>query len=217
MKKRILITTLMVGVLGLVGCGHKHTFSEATCTEPMICAECEETKGEALGHSWKEADCENAKTCEACGETEGEALGHTVDFGTCGNCNVSVDEDVLMEVIACLQNAMADMDEHGTYLDKTSEFSDLNKAYKNCNGMQQCIADAKAEFSKALDLLEGKDKTAEVRAMVGYLEKLVNSSPTQVPANDKDAMIQYLYEDQEFLFLYMDALESFSEFFKTLK
>lgn len=34
----------------LTGCGHEHTWSEATCTEPKTCSECGETEGKALGH-----------------------------------------------------------------------------------------------------------------------------------------------------------------------
>ncbi len=70
-----------VGTLGvcvmLMGCGHEHTWTEATCTEPKTCSECGETEGEALGHTWVEATCAEPKHCSVCGETEGEALEHT--------------------------------------------------------------------------------------------------------------------------------------------
>ncbi len=61
----------------LTGCGHEHTWTEATCTEPKTCSECGETDGEALGHTWEEATCAEPKHCSVCGETEGEALEHT--------------------------------------------------------------------------------------------------------------------------------------------
>ena len=82
--KKILcgISTLTVCFM-LAGCGHKHTWTEATCTEPKTCSECGETEGEALGHTWVQATCTEPKTCSECGETEGEALGHTWVQATC--------------------------------------------------------------------------------------------------------------------------------------
>lgn len=75
MKHRILILTLIM--FTLTACGHQHTFSDATCTEPKTCTECQETEGEPLGHSFSEANCTEPATCTSCGLTEGEALGHS--------------------------------------------------------------------------------------------------------------------------------------------
>lgn len=75
----------------LAGCGHEHTWTEATCIEPKTCSECGETEGEALGHTWAEATCTEPKTCRNCGETEGEALGHTwteANYQTAQTCSV---------------------------------------------------------------------------------------------------------------------------------
>ncbi|MCM1221134.1 MAG: hypothetical protein NC548_42295 [Lachnospiraceae bacterium] len=75
----------------LTGCGHTHTWAEATCTTPKTCNECGETEGEALGHTWAEATCATPKTCTVCGETEGEPLAHTWVEATCAeakHCNV---------------------------------------------------------------------------------------------------------------------------------
>lgn len=75
----------------LTGCGHEHTWNEATCTEPRICSECGETEGEALGHTWVDATCAEPKTCSVCGGTEGEALPHTWVDATCAeakHCSV---------------------------------------------------------------------------------------------------------------------------------
>ncbi len=77
----------MIGVLAvcfmLTGCGHTHTWSEATCTEPKTCNACGETEGEALGHTWADATCAKPKTCTVCGEVEGEAFAHTWVDTTC--------------------------------------------------------------------------------------------------------------------------------------
>lgn len=82
----------------LTGCGHEHTWAEATCTEPKTCIECGETEGEALGHTWVEATCTEAKHCSVCGETEGEPLEHTwieanyQDPKTCSVCGATEGE-----------------------------------------------------------------------------------------------------------------------------
>lgn len=73
MKKYILILTIL-STISLVGCGHEHTFSDATCESPKTCTECGETEGTALEHNWLEATTEKPKTCSLCGLTEGKAL-----------------------------------------------------------------------------------------------------------------------------------------------
>lgn len=76
---------LLLCAVILTGCGCKHEWKDATCTEPKLCALCGETEGEPMGHSWVEATCEAPKTCTACGLTEGEALGHSWTEATCEN------------------------------------------------------------------------------------------------------------------------------------
>ena len=98
-RKRLVIYSLLLSAV-LMGCGHRHQWSEAdciapatckicgetqgdlqdhvwkeaTCTEPRVCTVCGKTEGDSLGHKWKDATTENPKTCSVCGETEGEAL-----------------------------------------------------------------------------------------------------------------------------------------------
>jgi hypothetical protein len=83
--KRIVVSSFVVviGIALLSGCGHTHTWSEATCTEPKICADCGETEGEALGHDFTRATCDAPATCTRCGETEGEAVEHVFADATC--------------------------------------------------------------------------------------------------------------------------------------
>ena len=97
MKKYILILTIL-STISLVGCGHEHTFSDATCTDPKICTECQETEGTALDHNWIDATCENPKTCSLCNITEGNPLNHNwIDATmespkTCSLCNLTEGE-----------------------------------------------------------------------------------------------------------------------------
>lgn len=83
--KLIVSTTILCCFVALLlaGCGCKHEWKEATCTEPRTCALCGETEGAALGHEWTNATCTSPRTCTRCGETEGEALGHDWKKATC--------------------------------------------------------------------------------------------------------------------------------------
>lgn len=76
MKKNIL---LLAGILALAlalftGCGHEHTWTDATCTQPKTCSECGETEGEPLGHTFAPATYQQPATCTVCGATEGDPL-----------------------------------------------------------------------------------------------------------------------------------------------
>lgn len=79
MRVRSLLFVFAIGILVVLSaCGHTHTWTDATCTDPKICSECGETEGDTLGHTWIDATCTEPKTCSVCGETEGDPLGHDV-------------------------------------------------------------------------------------------------------------------------------------------
>lgn len=85
MKKniyRLLVISTIAGAM-LVGCGHSHTFSEATCMSPATCSECGATQGGLSDHVYNEATCTTPKTCTICGATIGEAVGHDYLDATC--------------------------------------------------------------------------------------------------------------------------------------
>ena len=73
----IALSLCAILLVGLYGCGCKHEWQDATCTEPKTCSKCGETEGKALGHDWTVATCTEPKTCSRCGQTEGDSLGHT--------------------------------------------------------------------------------------------------------------------------------------------
>lgn len=87
-RKPIIVILILVLIncalfCAIVAFWHRHDWVEATCTEPMTCAECGATKGEALGHTWVNATCTEPRTCSVCGETEGEPNGHEWKEATC--------------------------------------------------------------------------------------------------------------------------------------
>ena len=84
MKKTVSVILMLILAAGLfAGCGHQHTWVEATCTESRTCSECGETEGKPLGHEWTEATCTEARFCTRCGATRGESLGHDWKEATC--------------------------------------------------------------------------------------------------------------------------------------
>ena len=109
MKKLLAMMLVLSMIFALCGCGHQHTWTEATCTKPKTCSTCGETEGEALGHTWTEATCTTAKKCSLCGQIQGAPLGHSVEEwvttkeascaekgskeGTCTRCGEKVIEE----------------------------------------------------------------------------------------------------------------------------
>ena len=72
--KKVFALFLILSLVFLSGCGHEHTWQEATCTQPRTCTDCGETEGEALGHSPTEATVWEPSMCSLCGEVLGETL-----------------------------------------------------------------------------------------------------------------------------------------------
>lgn len=95
MKKSVLFVCLALLLL-LSACGHQHSWTEASCTEPSRCSSCGVTTGGPLGHDWQPATCTEPEICSRCGETRGTALGHDPlpgDYwseGLCSRCGAAV-------------------------------------------------------------------------------------------------------------------------------
>ena len=64
-----------------------HEWTMATCTAPSTCVNCGQIDGYALGHNWADASCTKPSTCNNCGETIGDAVGHSYVNGFCGECD----------------------------------------------------------------------------------------------------------------------------------
>ena len=56
----IALSLCAISLLGLYGCGCKHEWQDATCTEPKTCSKCGETQTrsvDALGHDYVDDEC----------------------------------------------------------------------------------------------------------------------------------------------------------------
>lgn len=102
MLKKLLCITLCfcLCVFLLTGCGCKHEWKEATCTEPKTCNLCGETEGEVVEHNygdWIDVDAENeVRTCSVCDFSEVQTVdrkaklisfleGHWEDYALVAN------------------------------------------------------------------------------------------------------------------------------------
>lgn len=76
MLKKLLYITLCIClcVFVLTGCGCKHEWKEATCTDPKTCNLCGETEGEVVAHSygdWVDVSAETEeRICSVCDYSE---------------------------------------------------------------------------------------------------------------------------------------------------
>lgn len=170
----------MVFCLMLAGCGHEHTWVEATCTEPRTCSECGEVEGEALGHAWVDATCSAPKTCSVCGATEGETLEHVwVDAScsapkTCSVCGATEGEALehtlteanYQQEATCKicgetvgEPLQADFEKYNV----TENFVELDKEYNcvvACNDDSSRTTNAKIIFSDYQTFTSGTPETS---------------------------------------------------------
>lgn len=124
MKKQILKIGLTITIIFcLAGCGHKHTFSDATCTEP--------------------------KTCTQCGETEGEPLGHTVEIGTCDRCQKPQNYDLVTQIDEKIKSAE---NTTNIALYMIAAGSDISSVYNLIGEGLQYYEQAKGLYEEAYDL-----------------------------------------------------------------
>lgn len=194
MKKLICAVLTAAMLVSLTGCLHTHNFSEATCTEPMTCAECGAKEGEPLGHTFAEATCDKAKTCTVCGATEGEPLGHTVSIGTCRRCGKSVNFDVVTDILNTYKSANNYLDTAYSYVVNANASLGLDYVYR-----EYCTAyDYVVKYQKALKNVSNIcDKYPELSKLSSALRDIENYNirkPASSSATDLVAFTDQLVE-----------------------
>ncbi len=230
MKKMLGILLAFI-LLGLTGCGHKHTWIDDTCTAPKTCSECGATEGEAKGHDWveatctepkkcsacgetegapkghvwSEATCSEAKTCTVCGQTEGEPLGHTKQFGKCDRCGELQGKDVILEFSNRL-NAIPEPDPNviqGKYVDEMYPgcMVNYNQYVKYSEEIERIINDYK--------------QYEELSPLISELEQIVQMTPSQ-PIATVNGVNGYLDEAAAYNLKYADFFDHLAEFLGTM-
>lgn len=189
MKRYVYVVFVLLVIFILNGCGHEHVYSDATCTTPKTCIECDKTEGEALGHIFLEATCDTPEMCERCNFIGQEALGHTTKIGKCNNCNKFQGEDIINNILEKLTYANAQSD-----LALTVQTSGTDYYEDFLSGISY-YESAKVEYESALDLCGNYPELATLRKDI---QNLIDALPLTVYGSDEES-----------LNLYFDDLTSF--------
>ena len=90
MKKITALFAVLAVVVSLCGCCMKHSWADATCTEPKTCTKCGAAEGEPNGHLFSDWFVESedfaemtrslTRTCSACGEAEYDTEEIKLDY-----------------------------------------------------------------------------------------------------------------------------------------
>lgn len=115
---------------------HKHTFRNATCSNPRTCTSCGETEGSANGHNWKDATCSEPKICTVCGNTSGRAAGHDFYNGECTHCG-KADPDYIRETMVWIPNSGTKYHSHSS-CSNMNDPSHVTKSYAESCGYTPC-------------------------------------------------------------------------------
>lgn len=211
-RKIIYVISLFLLVLFIVGCGHEHTWKEATCTEPKTCTECGETEGEALGHTWEEATCTEPRHCSICGETEGDALGHTKEVGRCSTCGELANPDLCQKIYETMES-LSDAD--GTAYDATDvDFSSLAVAYTASTLAQPYLDKVSGYCGDLIDLCGDYD---ELKSLKSAAEELKKNVPTRISGNDQKTLESWYGKYANHCKASADLYEAYADFLETLK
>lgn len=206
MKKIISLISLLTLVLCiLTGCGHTHTFADATCTVAKTCTECGEIEGEPLGHDWKWADCENPNICKRCLETQGESLGHDSVVGVCTKCGEFVNGDFAMETLNDLLDVNSDYIEPANDLISSADTSSLQDMYDKFTQAQYYLDDAYLQWQYTVDVWEDFNNAvsrSDFKNLFADVNSLMEAVPSGVNGSSYQDFIDYLEEYKQFLEVY---------------
>ena len=201
MKKRI----GFIGVLSLIlltACGHEHTFSEATCTEPATCTECGATEGEAVGHDYSKATCTEPATCINCGATEGEALGHTVEVGICSNCDEAQGKETAQSICDYVTSGLAKCDDALDVI-AYGGATTIEEMLEDCREGWVLTDEGCTEFERALELCGDYPAFSELKSC---LQETVEECPLEPTFSTNQTMIAWMNE-YSLLVYTLDPLE----------
>lgn len=190
MKKVWIAVAVSALTLTLTACGHEHTWTEATCTEPKKCSECGATEGEALGHKWIEATCTSPKTCEICGETEGDPLGHAVDVGLCSRCGKIANEQLLNEIVGYFDKASEAGNKAISIVDG-ADTSSLSQMYSSITSAQKQLDTVKTNMQSMYDACGDYEGLSSLKSQA---DKVIKAIPGNPKGSDKDSIVSWLQD-----------------------
>lgn len=159
MKKKLLFIVSCLMMFAITGCGHQHTFSDATCTDPAKCTECGEVQGEALGHTTE------VGMCERCNQYQGiEIVESVLDYVSKGNASA---------------HAAIQLISYGT----ASTYEGLYK--EECQGVDK-FKEACENYNAAIDLCKDYSGLATLKRRLEAAVNEVIDKPKSTSTTDMD-------------------------------
>lgn len=190
MKKILFLFVVFFSII-FTGCGHKHTYAEATCTEPKTCTECGKTEGEPLGHDFSKATCEQPATCNRCDKTEGTALGHTTEVGLYQSCTEYQGKDIIMSIVNKLRSGNKKF-----YSAFNTQLNRSGDAYNNFSNGIPYYEEGKTYYEESLDLCRDYDVLADLKEDIHHV---LDTIPLNLPGSDTKSMLSYIEEIRAFI------------------
>ncbi len=197
MSKQIFRTIIALSLCCFIyGCGHEHTWKDATCTEPKTCTECGETEGEPLGHTWIDATCTSPKTCEICGQTEGEPNGHVTDMGVCSACGEFVNSDAFMDL--CQKLGDVPTPNSGNIKGDT-----IDAMYPGCITVYEESLKTVEEYQKILDEYSSYKGASD---FIAAIKDVIDAKPSK-PSKTRDSMLDFFDEMENFMLKHQKLIQ----------
>lgn len=210
-KRKILLGLIITMVIGcVVGCGHEHTFSEATCVLPRTCLECGETEGDPNGHIWNDATCTEPKTCSVCGETEGQPNGHDKEIGFCTVCDELANEEVFNQIDASL-NTMVDLFSNITSTSESANYTDVDDVYNHFVTIDTYMKLLSLELDNLTTSCGDYDEAKALKNAAGALKKKI---PSKVSSRKKDDVVDYMDKLMDFTDEKANYLQAVKEYYE---
>lgn len=176
---------MLLGMMLIASCGHKHTWKNATCTSPKICSECGETEGEALGHSIE------VGICDQCGEIQGsEVFQKIVDKVADAEIdyNVSFNAIVYSGATEVSQFKKA-VDSHSagfnSYIKKINEAIELCGDYEILSSYKEKLEDATKGLPTSMNGTNDKSFDDYMDGLEDHALKLYAYQMAEVPLYEK--------------------------------
>ena len=163
MKKNVQLLNLLLLSIFITGCGHTHTWEDATCTTPKICIECS--------------------------EIEGEALGHTTELGKCERCQEFQGKDIFEEIISKVSKTTEKIGNiYKRQNEALTKVTTIEAVYKNMQTTDENIRPLLDDYQVAIDMC---GDCAELKDFKDAIQDIVDSYPNFPNTNDYDAVMDY--------------------------
>ena len=146
-------------------------------------------------HSFSEADCENPSVCAECGLKNEPALGHTVNIGKCSRCGMIVNEEHLDVLSQDFLKVAEIGTEVPTYF-MNVDGKGAEEHYSAFSSADPVIDEYNAALEKVLSDCEDYD---ELRFLAYQVQLMMNRTPTKTGSTDYNYLVEKTDQYIDFL------------------